>query len=226
MPLWFANVWVRRAAVVLAVGFVLLGARQHFINEGKRQGWDNAGQATAGDLQKQSAVDRADTASRLEAIERAIEASNMRADADRLLIVELARQRAAVPQQVAGMTSQQVQEQINRYLGKSADAGPLTEQDDRAVLTCFKQLDLCTKQTEAAASEAQELRAASDKSEEKYSELSGYTTRLEQNYTMLFNATAKPRRSPKCLWLWRCTRPHVDVPDPKVLKHAVKTTEG
>lgn len=52
---------------------------------------------------------------------------------------------------------------------------------------------------------------------QKVTALATYTNELEKDYTTLYNLNPPKRRSPKCLWLWKCGKKRLPVPDPKEL---------
>ena len=109
---------------------------------------------------------------------------------------------------------------MNASVGRnSSDASSTyTLDEQRKIADCFTQRPLCEKQVVAKTDEAAQANAKADKQVEQYDELAEYTTHVEANYTELFNSTAVAQRSPKCLWLWHCTKPHISTPHPKLLK--------
>ena len=112
-------------------------------------------------------------------------------------------------------------------LRQPADNSPCyTVAEERAIASAITQYPLCQKQVEVTNNQVQEIReqvaALTDKAaaiETKLDAVTGYATRLEGAYTILYNAFPRKRRSVKCLWMFSCGRAKpIPTPTPLDLK--------
>lgn len=219
LPSWILNKWTLRAAAAIAVVLLLLAYGQHRENQGKQIGTDQAGQRTADQSAKDLTAQRDPTAERIAALQLKIDQLEQGRASDRQLFVTLSTQRQSAGAQIQGMTSDQVRDLINQALQRPAGSTePYTLDDSRKIAGCFSNLDYCDKQLKVKEGEARKASEEIGGHQEKYQELSDYTIGLERDFASLYNATAKPRRSWKCAGLWKCVRPHFDVPDPAKLR--------
>lgn len=209
--------WVQYGLLVVAALLAFAWARQHYINQGKQQGHEEATQQAADYIEKARTADREVTAQVLK--ENAVELQRQRelGQAAQLAFMQLASTRQQAAASVAGMSASQVEDAIARALGKQPGANTNTEQDRRTIANCLQQLPYCEQQIRAREDEikADEKQIATTKN--SLTALGGYAVRLEEKYAELYNLKASPKRSIKCAWLWRCTRPSINVPNPEEL---------
>jgi hypothetical protein len=201
--------------VALVIGYSIM--RQHFINQGKEQGQQETEQRAADALEEARKADRAKTAEILNANATEMKYQRELSEAAQLAFMQLATQRQTATAQIASMTASQVEDAINRALGKKPGEQE-TEQDRRTIANCLVQLPFCEKQVAAKQDEVNAKAKELEKSQSSLDTLTGYTVRLEQTYTNLWNLKAEKKRSVKCMFLWKCSRPHINAPNPDELK--------
>jgi hypothetical protein len=217
-----ANVWVRRGLAALAIITMLTVAfflmRAHFISEGKTQGVAAQTQRGSDALEVTHVADRSGIEQQIATMKAQLDGLSSQADTYKQLALNLSKQRAAVPDQVAGMTPAQVDAQINLKLGRLAgDATPYSAADRQKIDACFVDRDLCNQQVDAKSKELTTKAAQLATTQQMYQDLAGYTSKLENTYTELHNETTQPRRSVRCLWLAHCFTPQIKAPDPAKL---------
>jgi chromosome segregation ATPase len=217
---WLAATrWAQYVLLGVLVSVALLGIRQHYINVGKEQGMADQQQVQANTGAQDVAAKRDDHVEVLAEQRKIIEQQNQvieqaKANIQSLnaMLVSLATQRQQASQQVAGLTESQVMQIVERYT-------------PRQLADCVTQLPLCEKQKEALTKQVTEEHSATEgfkvqfeARSREYDSLADLQAETEKAYVRLYNDTARPKRSPKCLWLWKCTKPHLEVPDPKELR--------
>jgi hypothetical protein len=166
LPLWLLNLarnkWAQRAALALGVVVLLLGARAHYIHEGRRQGSETAHaeatQQQAAKSEEHRAADRT-TADRdhrrsSRCSSRTLtSAKRSHAGRQQVLLALGGTFSSSRPHaQVAGMTPVQVQQLDQRALGRPKDStAPYSDRAPAAkIASCFEQLPLCNQQVNAA----------------------------------------------------------------------------
>jgi hypothetical protein len=211
------NRYVQYVLIGIGVFLLLIAVRQHYINIGKDAGRQEVQQQSANMLEDARKADRAATEKVLADSAAEMKRQAEFAQAQQLAFLQLVAQRQTAANQVAGMTPSQVEDAIARALGKKPGEQD-SEQDRRTIASCLFQMPLCERQVLAQAdqikADEKQLAAAKESSDA----LAGYATRLEKTYADLWNLKAGKRRSAKCLFLWRCSREHIDAPDPETLK--------
>lgn len=226
-------------------GLALVGAgwwvRHHYIEVGKEEGRAEQAEAAQKEIeaQRQAARARADAAiaeanaqiaeadarARKANAEAAVYAAQVQALAGALAS---GRQRvAAVPQaELHAFALAQVQQ--SPLPGESPDP-------ERAVAERVVAVPLLVRQNRALAGQVEKLgetvRALQDQVgalEARDRARAAYTAQLEGWYAQLYNLHPPRKRSPKCLWLWRCARAPLPVPAPAELPRlaAVQTSTG
>jgi type III secretory pathway component EscV len=200
----FANPLFRKVALVIAIAAALYGVYRHAESVGRTQGEASASQRSADALEKTLAADRQQTTAVLQEWTAKVQDSLKEARTERQTFLALAVQRQQASAQVQGMTPEQVQALIEHY-------------SPRDLADCVTQRPLLQKQIdsdEKVIATGKEVIAAQSA---KYDSLAAYTSRVENNYVDLWNQKATSKRSPKCLYLWKCARPKLTAPDPKDL---------
>lgn len=222
IPAWLANIWVRRAILVAVLMAAFLLLRQHYVDEGKRQGEQTQAQRSAAQIEQQRVADRAATEKQLAAIQSQIQQAIQSQQQDRQLFAALLAQRQQASTQAAKVPDEQLTPALHQALGNAASNQPLTAAEQRQALSCLYQLPICDQQVTTKQKEADAIKAERDGVKEQYREVATYTVGLEKLYTQLWNDKAQPRRSIKCLWLWHCDRPQIKTPAPeKLLRPAI-----
>jgi chromosome segregation ATPase len=217
---WLAATrWAQYVLLGVLVSVALLGVRQHYINVGKAEGKADQQQVQANTGAQDVAEKRdehvefmAEQRKVIEQQNKVIEQAQANIQNLNAMLLSLAAQRQQASQQVAGLTESQVMQIVERYT-------------PRQLADCVTQLPLCEKQKETLTDQVREeqsksegFKASFDARSREYESLADYTGELEKTYTRLYNDTGRPKRSPKCLWLWKCTKRHLEVPDPKELR--------
>lgn len=217
LPAWMLNIWVRRAALVLALVAAYFIWQQHERGIGKQQGSANESQSNATVQAKQVDSDRTTTITQITLLTQQISSLQKQVETQQTIVLSLIQQRQNAAQGVSGMTATQVDARINEALGRAQNATDYSPDDKRRIAACLTDLPLCNQQVKAQADEIDGLNATVTKSQQQYDSLAGYTTRLEGNYTALWNDKSQAKRSVKCLWLWKCARPKILTPNPTEL---------
>jgi TolA-binding protein len=218
LAILFGNIWFRRACIVVLVLVALFAVRQHYINLGKTQGTQNQAQQSANQGAADVKSDHVSTVNQITQLNQQINLLQKQVDTTQTLILAIVQQRQQATQAVAVMTKDQVDARIDWALGRSPGASEYTLDDKRRIAECFTQLPLCNKENVQYQTEIGALEEKQVTSEKKYDTLTTYTVNLERNYTELWNEKALPKRSPKCLYLWKCSRPKISQPNPADLK--------
>jgi hypothetical protein len=231
LPLWLLNLarnkWAQRAALALGVVVLLLGARAHYIHEGRRQGSETAHaeatQQQAAKIEEHRTADRTTAVDTIGALQVQIQSLAQSIAGDHQVLLALATQRQQAAAQVAGMSPDQVQQLINRALERPANStAPYTAVDQEKIGSCFAQLLLCNKQVDQLTLDGQRVGQQVELQNQKYEALVDYTVALERDYAELWNLNAKPHRAPTCLWLWHCRKTSIPQPDPKRLQRPAR----
>jgi DNA-directed RNA polymerase subunit L len=201
----FGNIWVRRAALAIAVLIALLAVRQHYINLGKTQGRASEVQHSIQGTEQVRAADFTAVTTVLTQLQVKIEASDRRQEALQAAILNLATQRQQAKEQVAGMTEAQVEAIVAKH-------------SPRELADCVTQLPLCEQETQKQGEKIKEMDGKIVDLDSQVTTLAGYTDRLHGYYSEVWNAASQPKRSVKCVWLWKCVRPTISQPNPADLK--------
>jgi hypothetical protein len=131
------------------------------------------------------------------------------------IAVSLAQQRQQVPQQVQQLSAAQVAEQVAVILG-SKPGEPLTLSQNRQVLQCFKEKELCDQELEVAHKETKKEEQQKQNVIQQYGTLSNFTVGLYQDYNTIFPLVSKPVKKWQCFWF--CSKPReLKVHNPKDL---------
>lgn len=236
LPVWLMNPWTRRIGAVAAIGIALwwYGARQRA--QGRAEGQQQAGAEWSQELEKARAADRAETEKQLQRWESVYQEAQARAAAAESLGRELARAVASIQQQrtqavhtVSALPDSGLRPYIIQTLGLRAvgdDTPGFIPSEERAIAKCVADQPLCAKQVETQREQIAKLEEGQAAQQDqiaalnqKYDALADYSTRLEATYTAIWNAWPRKRRSPKCLWIWKCGKgPKIPTPDPETLK--------
>lgn len=210
------NRWAQYGVMILALLTVLFFVRRHYIEEGKKQGQQQQAQQNNQDVQGQHAAAQEDTKKQLEAIQIVVTQIVAQQALQQQLIVTLAAQRQQVAQQVAGMTQSQVEDEIDKALGRIPGAKD-TPEDRRKFASCLDQLPLCEKQVAADTDLINSTQKLADQRKGQYDTLATYTVSLEGWYAQVWNNSVEPKRKPWCLWLCKRSE-HIKAPDPGTFK--------
>ena len=217
LPAFLFNIWFRRAmlALVLVAAYFYWQHRQRQIGRQEGAAVESQANATvqAQNVQSNRTVtveDLATISMKMTVLEKQLEAQNN-------LILIVAQQRQQKASEVQGMSPAEVDARINQVLGKPQGSTTFTEDDRRRFLGCLEDLPLCNQQVKEQAVKIDTQKDEIVLAKQKFDRLAIYTTSLEQTYTALWNDKAQAKRSGKCLWLWKCSRPQLKVPDPKLL---------
>lgn len=211
------NRWAQYAVMVLALLAAWYFVRRHYIEEGKKQGQQEQAQQNNADVQDQHKAGQEATSKQLEVIQQQITVILSQQAQQQQLIMTLATQRQQATQQVASATPAQVESIINAALGRQQGAQD-TPEDRRKFADCLTQLPLCEKQVLADTELISSTQKLAETRKNQYETLSNYTVSLEGWYAQIWNNAAEPKRSPKCLYLWKCSRAHLKAPDPGTFK--------
>jgi chromosome segregation ATPase len=199
------NIWFRRAALAVVVIIALLSVRQHYINLGKTQGQQNEVQHSIQGTETTRAADFAQVTTVLNQLQVHIEASDRRQEALQNALIMLATQRQQAKQDIAGMTEAQVEAIVAKH-------------SPRELADCVTQLPLCEQQNEKQGEKIKEMDGKIVDLDSQITTLGSYTDRLHGYYAAVWNEASRPKRSPKCLYLWKCARPQIKQPSPEELK--------
>jgi hypothetical protein len=222
--------WIAIGAVVLVF---LLGARAHYLREGRRQGLET-GHVEASQQIEQV---RAQAALSLEATAAQAKASIAAADQRTAAVMTQLAQYAATLKQLA-QAKQVADEKVNalpdaslhayvkQTLGLSADpTDDYTAPEERQLARCVTDLPACQQQLgvmqKAAGAQEEKTAAAEDRATALAKQLDAtqqYGRSLYTDYARLYNLQAPKYRSGRCMFLWHCGRRTIPVAAPETLK--------
>lgn len=235
--LLLGNRWVRYGLAAVAVLAALAIVRQHYIDVGKTAGQLEEKQRTQGAIEDTRKTERADAVAKISAKEAEAQAAGARADAAEQVAQQFAdlnrtliSQRSAVAGKVNATPDTELHAGVTAALGlrpaNDATAGYYPA-EERSLYSCVLDRPLCAKQSEALGKEVAQHTAAIDELRHQvaaqgaqYDALSTYTVALEGHYRDAVNLFPKMKRGAHCLWLARCERTVLPVPNPDDLRRA------
>jgi hypothetical protein len=228
-----ANRWTWYAGGAIALFGVLLGVRAHLVHKGEQQGQEQQKQAQQSDVE----LERKATAARTElqisedtAKAKEADARGKRAEADAAMYAARAQsfagQIADGRRQVAALPDGGLHAYVRSTLNLTPDVqGPYTPAEERAIADAVTTAPKLQQQNEALAGQVGKLTENVNALADKVSAIvdreqarAVYTNELERDYRTLYNLHPPRKRSPKCLWAWRCTDNKLAVPAPAELE--------
>lgn len=232
------------AGILAIAGFAI---REHFIHEGKlKEIASNQQQvlktATANTDADRTALLQSLTAaaSALHYASAQIQASQAQQRAIVTQLSQLTQTKASADAGIAKLSDSELHNFITSKLAirTAADTNAGYEPaEERALASCVTDEPLCEQsrallqqQSDAQTTQIQAEQSANAALQKEQQSLVNYSQQLETNFVTLRNAFAQPRRSRRCLWLWRCKRDVVPVPSVDQIKNAAAgistTTQG
>ncbi len=237
---WLIGTTVGRWVGVVSIGALLVGGIIWLkVHDAKVREEERAVQADkqSQEIEKMRAADRTATerilneaTAKQEAAERRMQASLDREAGLVRTIASLGQQRAVVAGEVTRVADSELHGFNARSLGIRGPADTsipcYLAAEERAIATAITQYPLCQKQVEATNAQVVEIKEQVTAQNEKIAAMgtkldavTGYASRLEQSYTVLYNLFPRKRRSAKCLWMFSCGRAKpLPVPAPIDLK--------
>lgn len=233
---WFLSPIGRKVGLGIAAAVALFIAVKWY--EGKVREDERTKQADkqTQEIEKMREADRAatekilqDAQARQEDAERRMQASLDREAGLVRTIASLGQQRSAANSDVQRLSESALHGYNIEHLAirPTGDNSPCyLPTEERAIATAVTQYPLCQKQVETQTAQVAEIKelvsaqnAKIDAMETKFIALEGYTGRLENFYTILYNSIPRKRRGWKCLGLWACSKAKpLPVPAPLELK--------
>lgn len=231
---FFESVWGRRILFVGGVAICWFVIREHYIRKGEEQARVSAAQQQLQQQTQEMQAERKNlldtitqATSAIEAATQAIAASQARVRVIQNEITSLAGQRKEANATLAKIPDSELHTHIVQQLALR----PLTDttpgylpSEERAISQCLTNQPLCEENNTLLNKQIAELQIQTHETGGKYNSLLvnyqavlGYTGKLEQHYTVLYNTFAAKKRSVKCLWLWHCQKQTIPTPSPKDL---------
>jgi hypothetical protein len=132
-----------------------------------------------------------------------------------------AKQREAASQ-VASLSDSSLRGYIETKLGGSLD-DPTVLRKDAQIITDYPIIqEQLAAEKAIASNQAQQIQALNEDRHALSQQVDSYQTftlQLLQHYKVLYDAAQGKRRSPKCLWVWKCGAPKkLSIPSPAELK--------
>jgi hypothetical protein len=210
--------------LAIEVGFVVLlalGIRAYYINEGKRQGKDEASQTQQQDLNKSRQQDHQELQGVLDKANASLATAEQHrnaADATLLqvagVLADLAKKQGAGQAAVARLSDSELHPYIVGQLGlraKGDNTPGYTAAEERSLSECVTQYPICKQQRDA---QGQQVTAQQDKTQSAddaaaaEQRIAGatqaFSDKVDDLFNRLYNLHPPRYRSAKCLWLWKC----------------------
>lgn len=226
---FLANRWAQYALGGGLVFALLLGVRQHYINQGKEQGKQDSAQKFSEQIEAMRSEDRAKTDAILKGYGdrlKTLDAQKQASDAVSLrmasTLAQIGVQRAAGNQMVSSLAPDALEAFVKQKLGHADLKSELTTNDYKQIASCMVDHPLCQQENETLRGLVQQKNSDVANREEtiktwqgKYDALNGYTDRLTGYYVSAWELIPHKQRSAKCLWVYRCSEKKLSIPPPR-----------
>ena len=238
MLAFLLNKWTLRIGAVVLVLISLWAWGKHRESQGKEIGKQDANKEWSSQIEQMRAEDRKQLDARLAADDQRVKAADerLKASQDRETVListmkQLSLQHQQVSQAVANTPDPELHALIVRTVGlrpKDQLVNPVpgyTYPEERAIAECVGNWPICKQDVIQRDGQITEIKGQIADIQEKLATvksqagaLKDYNSKLEGYYTLLYNAQLQPKRSAKCLWLWKCGKPKLlPVPAPAQL---------
>lgn len=231
LAFFLANRWARYAALGVVVAILLLAVRQHYIDQGKAQGKNDANSTSSESDAKERVIQQQTLASALKQAQDAITAASAReAAAQSALNTSLATlraisaQRQAASAQVASLSDLEAHAYNLTLLGGRQDGSCYSGGQERQIAESLTQYPLCKKEVSAKDDSIKAINdrisALNDKITEKDKAFAAMTNAKHESdvrYVKLYNRYPPTYRSAKCLWIAKCGKRNLDLPAPDLI---------
>jgi hypothetical protein len=211
LVLLWANPWVRRAALAVAILLALWSFGEYKLQQGKKIGTEDTKQQVATEIAKAVKDAQIESAAQQAEHDKKFQDFMAQAQTSMQLALGFAAQRQQAATSVSGMSASEVEAAIARALNKPTGAAD-TPEDRRKFASCLAQLPLCEKQVQADTETIDKGKKAIAERDNQVDDLRADNKFLQDKFVEIYNLKSNPIRSWKCLRLWRCVRPQIQLP--------------